>query len=337
MSDKIRIALIGCGRRGNLHASAVSRDDRYDLCAVCDIDEGAMDALASKYCPDAARYTDYDKMLAEVKPEMVIQALWPEHRLPVYRSCIAHGVKHMVSEKPMAPNFSDALEMKRLALSTGCKLSFTHQRRFSIGNRRVRELLAAGAVGEIKRIDLYAFQHLLDCGTHTLDQVWSYIGDIPIEWVMGSLDLENKVKWFDVPGEGCFAGTLKYKNGVLGSIFLGFNEQRPDASGVTLWGTQGYMELGWEGNLFGHASATMQAELDEFAKMTGGEASADNIYLMWRHIADCRNSGEVDELNWIHAFNAVEVIFALYQSVLTRSRIALPLTGVTENPLLRLL
>ena len=337
MSEKIRTALIGCGKRGNLHASAVTRDERFDLCAVCDIDPEAIEKLTAKYCPDAARYDDYNKMLAEVKPDLVIQALWPEHRLAVYKACISNGVKHMVSEKPMAPSFSDALEMKNLASMSDCRLSFTHQRRFSVGNRRVRELLAAGAIGEVKRIDLYAFRHLLDCGTHTLDQVWSYIGDVPVEWVMGSADLTETVKWFDVPGEGSFTGTIKYKNGLLGSIFLGVEGVRPDLSGVTLWGSQGYMELDWEGKLYSHASATMQAELDDFAKMTPGEACSDNIFKMWQHIADCWYSGTVDELNWLHAFNAVEVIFALYQSALTNRRVELPLTGVTENPLYSML
>lgn len=332
---KIRIALIGCGKRGHLQTAAIRKDERFELVAICDIKPETMETLAAKFelSDGVKRYTDYNEMLTEMKPEMVVQALWPEHRLPVYRACIEHGVSHMISEKPMAPTFGDALEMKRLAESSSCRLSFTHQRRFSPGNLRVRELLAKGAIGEVKRIDLYAFRHLLDCGTHSLDQVWSYIGDIPIDWVMGSLELDGRVKWFDVAGEGSFAGTVKYSNGVLGSIYLGFEGLRPDSSGVTLWGSAGFMELDWEGKLYSHASATMQEELDEFAKLTQGQACGDNIGDMWHHFADCYQNGAEDELNWRHAFNAVEVIFALYESVRRCGRVELPLRDVTDNPL----
>lgn len=340
MAEKIKTALIGCGRRGHLHIAGILKDPRFELAAICDIRPEAMDEIASKFSlgADVARYTSYEKMLAEIKPEMVIQALWPAHRLPVYEACVRGGVRHMVSEKPMAASWDDAVRIRELAEGSDCRLSYTHQRRFSPGNRRVRELICQGAIGEVTRLDLYAFQHLLDCGTHSLDQAWSYIGENPVKWVMGSLETEGQVSWFDVPGEGSFAGTLMYENGLIGSIFLNLKDcRRPDPNGVTLYGTKGYMELSWEGKLFGHYSADMMPELDEYAKLSEGDCMGDNIALMWKHIADCYLSGAEDELSWRHAYDAAEVIFGLYESVRRRGRVELPLSGVSGNPLLEIL
>jgi UDP-N-acetyl-2-amino-2-deoxyglucuronate dehydrogenase len=339
MGSRIKTAVIGCGRRGILHIAGILADPRYELAAICDISGDAMEAVSRKFSlgDEVARYTSYEQMLREISPEMVVQALWPKHRLPVYQSCVEYGVKHMVSEKPLAPTWDDAVGLRNLAEKSDCRMSFTHQRRFSPGNRKVRELLAAGAIGDIVRIDMFAFRHLLDCGTHSLDQVWSYIGDIPIDWVMGSLDLEGQVKWFDVPGEGSFAGTLMYNNGVYGSIYVGCKDKRHDPNGVTLYGTKGYMELDWEGKLYGYYSADMGKELEDFASWPVSKCLGDNIGLMWRHIADCFISGEIDELNWRNAYNAAEVIFALYESVRRRGRVILPLNGVSGNPLLEIL
>ena len=338
MNTKIQTALIGCGRRGRLHTAGMLKDPRYDIVAVCDIDLDAAKKLTADFGLDNAKiYTSYDQMLDELRPELVVQALWPQHRLAVYKSCVKYGVKHMVSEKPFADNFGDARELRRLALESDCRLSYTHQRRFSPANRKVRELLAAGAIGDVTRVDLYAYRHLLDCGTHTLDQLWSYLGDIPVSRVYGSLELEGSVKWFDVPGEGSFAGTVIYENGLYGSIFAGLGEKRPEQSGVTLYGTKGYMELGWEGRLYSYASLDMQSELAELASWSDGDCCGDNIALMWRYLADCRDSGDDvldnNEINWRHAYNAVEVIFALYESVRTSSSVTLPLKGVDGNPL----
>jgi len=338
MMEKIKCVLIGCGKRGHLHLDAIRRDERFSLAAICDTKPEAMAAIAGRFSLDdtVGRYTSYEKMLAEVQPELVIQALWPEHRLPVYRACIAYGVKQLVSEKPFAPNMDDAREIRRLAENSDCRLSYTHQRRFSVGNRRVRELLKQDVIGEIRRIDLFAFRHLLDCGTHSLDQAWSYLGDVPIDWVMGSLDLNGKVNWFNTPGEGSFAGTIHYRNGILGSIILGIDGLRPDSSGVTLYGTKGYMELDWEGKLYGHASVTHPELLDEFAKLTPAEALGANIPDMWHHIADCYLAKTTDELNWFNAYRAAEVIFALYESVRIGGRVNLPCDDIHGNPLEKL-
>ena len=64
MADKLRIAIIGLGNIGTLHAKIA--DETEDLVAVCDIDAAAL----SKY-PDKLQYSDYKKMLDEVKPDVV--------------------------------------------------------------------------------------------------------------------------------------------------------------------------------------------------------------------------------------------------------------------------
>ncbi len=334
--EKIKVAVIGCGKRGALHLAGMKKDERFDVAALCDIKPEAIEEKRARFAlGDIPGYADYHELLEKEKPDLVVQALWPEHRFPVYEACVNAGVKMMVSEKPIAPGFGEAKKLKALAESSDCRLAFTHQRRCSPGSLAVRALLAKGCIGEIIRVDLYANRHLLDCGTHSFDQAWSYIGERPILWVMGSLDMEKKVRWFDVPGEGSFAGTFMYEGGIYGSVFVGCpDHKRPEEMGVTLYGTKGYLEIGWEGKVYSYAcKPEFEAELSALSSWTNGQCCGDNIGDMWHKLADAFVSGEPCEFDWKHAYDAAEAIFALYESVRRRALVRLPLEGVDDNPL----
>ncbi|MBO5219619.1 MAG: Gfo/Idh/MocA family oxidoreductase [Clostridia bacterium] len=337
--NKIKTVVIGCGKRANLHIPAMQKDGRFEIAALCDIKPEAIADKKAKFALDhAAEYTDYREMIAAEKPDCVVQALWPEHRLPIAKACVDGGVKLMVSEKPIAPNFGDAKAMLALAEGSDCRMMFTHQRRSSPGNLKIRELLSRGVIGEIIRVDLYANRHLLDCGTHSFDQAWSYIGDKPILWVLGALDMEKQVRWFDVPGEGSFAGTFMYEGGIYGSVFVGCpDHKRPEEMGVTLYGTKGYLEIGWEGKVYAYnCPAEFEEEaaaLKNLAAWDERTCSRDNIPAMWTCIADAHLTGGACEFEIRNAYRAAEAIFALYESVRRRAIVRLPLENVEDNPL----
>lgn len=326
--EKYRTLVIGCGWRGSLHSEAVANHPCFDLVGTCDIDIAKADNIADKYGVDkSARFVSSEEAIKTLKPDVVINGAWPGDRWVIYDQCAENGVRHLVSEKPFAKERAGVLHMKHTAETSDCSLSFTHQRRFSPGNIRIRELLAAGAVGKVTRLDLLAFRHLLDCGVHTLDLVSSYFGEIKVKRVLGALDMKGMVNWFRVPAEGSFNGTLiydapegslfsGYNNEITASMLVGANMGRPDESGVNIYGTRGFMELGWEGNLFRYFSADMRSELDEHAKLTPGDCESGNIHRMWDYLADVFDSREKDNiLDWRHGYYAAEILFALYESV----------------------
>jgi predicted dehydrogenase len=332
MSKTYRVAIIGCGGRGREHAKGIQADSRLEMVALADPNQAAADALNADYNFGARVYTDYQELLQTEKPDIVAACLWPGLHLPVYRACTEAGVKAVMSEKPMAPTWGECLEMARLEKETGCQLTFSHQRRFASGNLLARKLIADGTFGEIQRLDLYSPQNLLDCGTHTVDQAMSFIGEVPGRWVMGAVDTSKLLNWFGVRAETIATGTIVFENGIRAHLQTG----GPDMDmwgGVRVIGSKGFLEVLWDGN-FKQAVVYAQPEW----KPPTCEAQPDEHMIgLVKNAVDCLESGDESEVSCTKALRATEILFGLYESVRQCRRIELPLQNVRDNPLHALL
>jgi predicted dehydrogenase len=330
--QKYRAALIGCGGRGRAHAPGIMADERLQLVALADPNREAAEKFNAEYGFNATVYTDYQELLQQEKPEVVVACLWTPLHLPVYRDCAASGVKAVLSEKPMAPTWGECLEMAQIAESSGCQLTFSHQRRFAKGNQLVRRMIAEGIFGEIKRLDLYSPPNLLDCGTHTIDQALSYLDETPGRWVLGAVDTSEVLNWFNVRAECTAEGTVVFQNGVRANLQVG----GPDMDmwgGVRVTGSEGFIEVLWGGE-FKQAVIYDQPGWQP-PKLEDSDES--HMIGLVRDAVDCLESGEEPQASWQKALRSAEIIFGLYESVRRRARVELPLTNVQDNPLHALL
>ncbi|MDH7569769.1 MAG: Gfo/Idh/MocA family oxidoreductase, partial [Armatimonadota bacterium] len=105
MAREYCVAMIGCGKRGRAHALGLQADLRCRVTALADANLEAAQALNHDFGFGAKTYTDYREMLAAEKPEVVVSCLWTPLHLPVFRDCVAAGVRAVLSEKPMAPTW----------------------------------------------------------------------------------------------------------------------------------------------------------------------------------------------------------------------------------------
>lgn len=324
-----RVALIGCGGRGRAHLPAILADPRLQLVALADAKREAAEAIAPT---TATVYEDYEDLLKKEKPDMVVIALWTELHLPVLKACIAAGVRIVHSEKPVAPTWGEYQAIAELAESSGIQLTFCHQRRYAEGNCGVRALLEAGRFGKIERMELYSPPHLLDCGTHSVDQALSFNRETPIKWAHGAVDLSSTVSFFNVPAEGMATGMFYFENGVLATIRCG----RLDMDlwgGIRVTGSEGFVEVFWDGKI----RRAVIYEEPTWCPPVFEESHEQQMLDMMRGILDDFEAKREPELSHRHALRAGEVLFALYASAQRHERVDLPLTGVTGNPLFEML
>src|ERR1035437_5585491 len=126
----IRVALVGCGRIAQRHATLLgdTQVEGASLAAVCDLIPERAEAIARRY--NIPAYTDMDEMLQQEGGAIdVVSVLTPsglhgDHvvRLAPYR-------KHIVIEKPMALTLEDADAMIAAAISNGIRLFVVKQNR----------------------------------------------------------------------------------------------------------------------------------------------------------------------------------------------------------------
>ena len=105
--DPIRIAVIGCGNhsRGALQPG-LARLPHFDYVAACDLEEALAADCARRYGAGAV-YTDYRRMLDDVRPEAVLVVGPPQLHLEAGLEAAARGI-HMFVEKPSAPDLAGA-------------------------------------------------------------------------------------------------------------------------------------------------------------------------------------------------------------------------------------
>ncbi len=146
--EKMTIGVIGCGSIAQIaHFPSIAKRDDIELVAVCDADEKRAEEIGGKYGAKAF-YTDYRKMLDEVKMDAVIIATpnnW--HRNQVFAAA-EHGVNILV-EKPMAVTNKEAWDMVDVCKKYGVKLMVGCDRRYWTHNQWAKKLIDDGIIGKV--------------------------------------------------------------------------------------------------------------------------------------------------------------------------------------------
>lgn len=145
----LRMAVIGCGRIGLVHARGIATSQQAALAAVCDIDPSRAEHVGKTF--GAAAYHDVRQMLAAERLEAVTIAT-PDHAHVEPALAAIEAGCHVFCEKPLAESCAAAQAMASLALERGVHLGVDYNRRFGFGYRRARQLIDESAIGELQSI-----------------------------------------------------------------------------------------------------------------------------------------------------------------------------------------
>jgi len=151
---KHKIAIIGCGRISFKHVEAIfNNSDVFDFVAVCDVIEGRAIEKAEEYVKQSGKtapavYTDYKKLLVELKPDIVTLATESGYHPQIAVDAMEAGA-HVICEKPMALSIKDANWMIETAEKYGKKLAVSFQNRFNAPVVKTREAMESGRFGRM--------------------------------------------------------------------------------------------------------------------------------------------------------------------------------------------
>ncbi|PRB08882.1 Gfo/Idh/MocA family protein [Microbacterium sp. MYb64] len=151
MIERLKVAVVGAGYWGpNLARNFVASPD-WDLAVICDLEEERARQVADRV-GGVPVSTSLEDVLADSSIDAVAVATPARTHHPIVMAALAAG-KHVTVEKPLADERSRGIEMVETARADGLVLMADHTYCYTPAVLKIRELIAAGELGDILFVD----------------------------------------------------------------------------------------------------------------------------------------------------------------------------------------
>jgi UDP-N-acetylglucosamine 3-dehydrogenase len=196
---KLGVAVVGTGFWGKNHARVFRELASTDLVGICDVNAERAKNVADQFGVKA--YTSSTQMLKNEKIEAVSVCTWSTVLAKEALKALKAG-KHVLVEKPMATNATQAEKLLQTAEENDLHLTVGFLMRFILGLQHIREAIENKKIGE------------LVCATAKRVSQWpERIGDVGVVKDVAIHDIDVMRYIFDVDPIAVYAktGSMKHK------------------------------------------------------------------------------------------------------------------------------
>jgi len=289
--------------------------------------KGAASRLGLKW------YDSVDAVLNDSKVEAVFIATNNRSHAPLAQKAMEAG-KHCLIEKPIATTLDDARRLQRFARERRISLAVDHMMMENAYNQRTRELVAAGAIGNVNDVCLHMeFCYgvtpdeaatwrcadpseiggpLGDVGSHCL-----YMAEFLLSGTVKSLSCVYTPRTLEIAVENGALVQFRLDSGIQGTVRVAFNQPRGGLGGTLtnlgyeIYGATGVIRsYGTLFQLSGHPGepVPIRLELDRFTKTETVKVDRiGNIYqaVIGRHAQSILDDRPLDASDALHNLELV--------------------------------
>jgi predicted dehydrogenase len=202
---RLRIAVVGLGKMGLLHASILNVFPDVELVALCD-KSALMKRLYKKiFSSVGVKVIDnFEKLSGFDLDAVYVTTPISSHSFIVKNLFTKKIVRNFFVEKTLASNYDQAKELCMLAKDFGSTTMVGYMKRFSVVFRKAKELLTGGILGEPYSFKAYAYSSdflgstkeskssasrggaVRDTGCHLIDLALWLLGDLEVLDILSS-------------------------------------------------------------------------------------------------------------------------------------------------------
>jgi len=239
MTDKLRIALIGCGKMGIHHARAIELQNNADLVAVAD--PNASDETINSLPGKPQRFSTAEELLDQINPDIVHIVTPPETHTELAKLALNHGA-HVYVEKPFSLTTEDTKLILALADEKNLKVCAAHQVLFQTTGQKyqhyvkyIKKIIHVESYFSFKtvRSSISPVDQLIDILPHPVYLMLSafncetdYRNDSPLEMQSVEVDAKGEVRAI-------------FRKGDAHAILIVTLQGRPIESYLRICGTNG--------------------------------------------------------------------------------------------------
>ncbi|MHA6482464.1 Gfo/Idh/MocA family protein [Paenibacillus sp. strain BS8-2] len=316
----MKIAVLGCGGMGQVHANIYANMNGVELTCVCDDQLSSAEHLAS--ITGASAYSSFETMLAQADFEVVSITL-PSHLHKAYTLLAAQAGKHIICEKPIALTLEDAADMIRCCEENGVRLFIGHVVRFFPEYVNMKQALEQGRIGRpgvahASRIGAHPgpskpwFAQMNKSGGVIVDLM---IHDLDfLRWTLGEVStvygLNRNQKGLDYA-----LVTLQFESGVVANVEANWGFPGPFHTKAEIAGSEGIVVANSLKNSSLQVFKTNQDGASDSISSSPGFHSPYELQL--NHFVQCIRTGEEAIVTPEDAYRALELALAALESVRT--------------------
>lgn len=263
--QKLKMALVGAGIIGSVHAQALAESEYIDFVAVVDIQPEAARAMAAQYGVRA--YTSLESCLAEEEIDAVdICVNEAYHVAPAVTA--ARAGKHILMEKPIAQTVKEAEEILTVCRENQVRLMVAHLLHFDPRYAVLLDAVRQGKLGDISSIYVKRCNNLSTpkriggkvsflyyIAVHDIELLCAYAGGRPVKVYA---QFPNKVCSPYGDDDGIYA-IVNFDNGVVGCIEVEWSY--PETTPMPVWSVAKVIGTGGAGIVeAGPSGLTLQVD-----------------------------------------------------------------------------
>ena len=339
----IRVGIVGCGRISKNHFESIDKhSENMELVSVCDSDREVLRRHEQKY--SVTGYGSIEEMLTNEKLDLVAlcspSGLHPDQTIAAAK----HGV-NIVTEKPMATRWQDALRMVKACDQAGVWLFVVKQNRRNPTLQILKRAFEEKRFGKIYMVSINVFwsrpQEYYDSakwrGTWELDggafmnQASHYV-DL-VDWLVGPVERVHAMTATlarDIEVEDTGVLNICWRSGALGSMSVTMLAYPRNLEGsITILGEKGTVRVG--------GVAVNDIQIWDFSEPRDYDASiktanyeTTSVYghghpLYYRNVINVLRGEAEPEVDGREGLKSLEVLIAAYLSARDGREISLPL------------
>ncbi len=344
---KIKVAIVGCGRVSQFHVEALThQSEHFELVALCDANQAAMKKLAEG--TNATLYADLTSLLQDSDADVVTLCTPSGHHARQAQQ-VARAGKHVITEKPMATRYEDAVQMVKTADDEGVRLFVVKQNRYNAPIQALKKALAENKFGKVYFASANVFwmraQSYYDQapwrgtwefdGGALMNQASHYV-DL-MQWLFGPV---SQVQAFSatqarkIEAEDTIAINFAYRSGMLSSLNVTTLTYKDNLEGsLTIIGEKGTVKI--------EGIALNEINRWEFETMTDDDAemikaasyATESVYGFghrnyYGNVAEVFRGQNTPMTDGRAGLKSLELIIAAYKAA--RDRVTVPIPLITN-------
>lgn len=222
--EKLKFAVFGCGFWSKFQIGAWTEVEGAELVAVYNRTRPKAEKIA-EYFNVPRVYDNPEELLRNEKLDFVDIITDVDTHALFVEMAVKHGIRKIICQKPMAPDFETAKRMVKICRDAGAKLYIHENYRWQAPVRRFKQILDSGVTGKPfkARVSflsgypvfdnqpfLRELEHfiLTDMGSHVLDIIRFLFGECDELWC------RTKAVNKGIKGEDVAVALLQMKNGM---------------------------------------------------------------------------------------------------------------------------